>query len=275
METRNRRSVLFAKQEKTQRPYKGVSNFQCSARLHQAIATHLSLTFYSIMSFKSIAPLVFLGILLVTVSGTRLHKRDSSDIISPVPGQQVTQDMSIVVRTWRWGMSYFVNANYTVHNHDNIVIYGPVMITEHGFNTQNLTVLGIGEYKIVLTQALSHLNYTTAERYIDYHTQVVPFTVVRSLPTETKTSELPTTESTDSTAPVTVTPPTTSSAPTLDSIPTTTSSAPTLDSIPTTTTTANNDDDNDDNNVSSQAHAFSPNIAVMFVLLIICIVLYY
>lgn len=137
----------------------------------------------SILSIVSVFALLF-----SSVSSMALEKRDSADIISPTPGAVVTQDSTITVKAWRWGMSYLTGANYTVQNDDNVVIYGPVVL-DYGYNVVNMSVVGLGSYKIVLVQEQSSLNYTTNQYESVVSTTIVPFTVVDKVSAETDSTD--------------------------------------------------------------------------------------
>lgn len=101
-------------------------------------------------------------------------KRDSADVISPLPNAEVIQNSTIEIKTWRWGMSYFGGGNYTVQSLDNIVVYGPVIIEDYGVHVQNMSVIGVGSYKLVLLQKSIY----AIGGDVHYSTTVVPFTVV-------------------------------------------------------------------------------------------------
>jgi hypothetical protein len=126
-------------------------------------------------SLQTLATLATVVLLISSVTGVML---DSAHVISPLPGETVTRDTTIVIKVSRWGMSLYVGGNYTVLNSDDVVVFGPVDIVDYGYHAQNLTVLGLGDHKIVLTHGQSLFNYHTLVRNVYYSTQTVPFTVV-------------------------------------------------------------------------------------------------
>lgn len=132
--------------------------------------------------------LSFLLSLFVLTNAAAIHKRDSSDIISPAYGATVTQYSTITVDTHRWGMSLWSSGNYTVQSENGTVIYGPVVL-DFGTNVVNMSNIGVGSYNIVLVQAQYVMEYSNLynrnDRQLTYSTTIHPFTVVASLPTNT------------------------------------------------------------------------------------------